>query len=145
MLGNDVASAIRALLSACLSWDQTFPHYRRLMRMLELYALTSDRSRTNEAQDSLPKILAEWAEPLARRDLVAPFSPSQLYAVVLAPAMCATTPAAGPASDVRATSIDWLTVLTKAALTALEPPRKKSRQAAPASRRGETGEPDLLR
>jgi len=143
--GTDVAVAVRALLSACLTWDEKFPHHRRLISMLEAYASAPERTRTDEAPDGLAKVLAEWAEPLARKDLVAPFSPSQLYAVILAPAMCATTPAAGPASDVRASSIDWLAVLTDAAVTAIAPPKKKPRQPAPASRRGEAAEPDLLR
>ena len=143
--GNDVEVAVRALLSACLTWDEKFPHHRRLISMLESYASAPERARTDEAPDSLPKVLAEWAESLARKDLVAPFSPSQLYAVILAPAMCATTPAAGPASDVRASSIDWLAVLTAAALAAIAPPKQKPRQPAPASRPGEIAQPDLLR
>ncbi|MGO8920843.1 MAG: TetR/AcrR family transcriptional regulator [Stellaceae bacterium] len=142
--GNDAPAAIRALLSACLSWDERYPNYRRLIRMLEVYAPMSQRSRTDEERDSLPKVLADWANPLARKDIVAQLSPSQLYAVILAPAMCAATPDTGPASDVRASSIDWLTVLTDAALTAIAPPKKKARRAPPASPRGETAQRDLL-
>jgi len=82
---------------------------------------------------------------LAHRKIIAPFSPSQLYAVVLAPAMCGATPAAvGPTTDIHASSIDWLTVLTNAALKALVPPRKKSRLPTPASPQGKTAQPDLL-
>ena len=142
--GNDAPAAIRALLSACLSWDERFPGYRRLIRMLEVYAPTPERSWTDEEPDSLPKVLAEWADPLARKDIVALLSPGQLYAVILAPAVCAVTADTGPASDVRAGTIDWLTVLTGAALTAIAPPKKKSRRASPASRRGETAQGDLL-
>src|ERR1700688_515111 len=143
--GTDLEAAIRALLSACVSWDERFPHYRRLISMLEIYALTLDRSRADERQDNLPKVLADWADALARKNVAAPLSPSQLYAVVLAPAMCAATPAVGPASDARAISIDWLTVLTSAAFTALALSRKKPRRPTPASPRGETAQSDLLR
>jgi AcrR family transcriptional regulator len=143
--GNNVEAAIRALLAACLSWDEKFPHHRRLIRMLEIYALTSDRSRTVEPPDSLPKVLDEWASPLARKHIVPPLSPSQLYAVILAPAMCAVTPAAASAAaDVRASSIDWLTVLTRAATEALAAPRKKPGPPAPASRQSKTAPRELL-
>ncbi len=142
--GNNVEPAIRALLSACLTWDEKFPHHRRLISMLEVYALTSDRSRTDQPQDSLPKVLDEWANPLTRKGIVAPLSPSQLYAVILAPAMCAATPAVGSSSDVRAISIDWLTVLTNAALRALAPPKKKPRPPTPASPKDKIAQPDLL-
>jgi AcrR family transcriptional regulator len=143
--GNNVEAAIRALLAACLSWDEKFPHHRRLIRMLEIYALTPNRSRTVELQDSLPKVLDEWASPLARKHSVAPLSPSQLYAVVLAPAMCGATPVIdSAASDVRASSIDWLTVLTNAAIRAIVTPRKKPGSPTPASRQVRTAQRDLL-
>jgi AcrR family transcriptional regulator len=121
--GADVPAAIHGLLSACLTWDKRFPHHRRLLGMLEQYGSRSQRSRTDEDNDTLPKVLADWAGPLIRDGSVAPFSPSQLYAVVLAPAMCAATAGAGPTADVRGSSINWLDVLTATALAAI-PPRK---------------------
>src|ERR1700688_1587073 len=43
--GTDVEAAIRALVAACLGWKEKFPPHRRLIRMLEVYAVMSDRSR----------------------------------------------------------------------------------------------------
>ncbi|MFZ0693435.1 MAG: hypothetical protein WAN51_04670, partial [Alphaproteobacteria bacterium] len=109
--------------------------------------MSAEQSRTVGLQDRLAKVLAEWANKLGPKR-VARLSPSQLYAVVLAPAMCATAPVASPPSDEHEDAIEWLTVLTVAALTAITPPKNKpkppskvgpvakARLSSPASRQG---------
>lgn len=94
---TDVEAAIRALLSFCLEWAKKFPNDRRLIGKLEAY-LSMEQTRTVGLQDRLAKVLADWAKPLIPKR-IARLSPSELYAVVLAPAMCATALVARPPSD----------------------------------------------
>jgi AcrR family transcriptional regulator len=124
---TDVAAAIRALLSACLKWPVNFPHYRRLIGMLDVYPSTKAQIRTDRVPERLAKVLGDWAGEL-ESNRIARLSPSELYAVVLAPAMCATTPVIGPPSDNDESSVEWLEVLTAAALTAITPPNDKPQQ-----------------
>ncbi|MGO8869094.1 MAG: TetR/AcrR family transcriptional regulator [Alphaproteobacteria bacterium] len=121
--GNNVEAAIRALLSACLKWVERFPHHWRLIGMLEAYS-SEQVQIPKRVQDRLAQVLAGWAEPLVPKS-IARLSPSQLYAVILVPSMCAITPAASPASDDYKGSIDWLGVLTAAALAAISPQNNK--------------------
>jgi AcrR family transcriptional regulator len=122
-----VAVDIRTLLSACLKWPQVFPHYRQLIGSLEAYASAEGQGTHGRLQDRLANVLAKWAEK-RRRETVIRLSGSQLYAVVLAPAMCRTGSGAGP--------MEWLDVLTAAALAAIIPPtneqqHKRGRQSRP--------------
>jgi AcrR family transcriptional regulator len=120
---TDVEAAIRALLSVCLKWAEKFPHDRSLISKLEAY-MSPEQSRTAGLQDRLAEVLADWAKPLISKRIVR-LSPSQLYAVILAPAMCATAPVPGPPPDDQEDTIDWREVLTVAALTVIRPLKNK--------------------
>ena len=80
-------------------------------------------------EQRLGQVLADWAEPLIRMGAVAPLSPTQLYAVILAPAICALAPAAGPGAKHQGPSIEWLQILTAAALAAITLDTKSKRGA----------------
>lgn len=109
-----MAADIRSLLSACLKWPQAFPHYRQLISALDAYVTAEGQGPRGSLQDRLATVLAKWADR-RRPESVIRLSGSQLYAVVLAPAMCRTDP-----------DIQWLDVLTAAAVAAIMPPKTRT-------------------
>lgn len=147
--GEDIAAAIRALLTACLGWSETVPHYRRLIGMLEAYTPKAAHTRIGVLEDRLGEILTKWAEPLIRAHVLAALSPSQLYAVILAPALNAAAPAGGLEVKRQGSPFDWLGILTAGALAAITPNNDKPRQNSkppPTARAGQgTKQGDLLR
>jgi AcrR family transcriptional regulator len=122
-----VAGDVRALLSACLKWPQLVPHYRRLIGALQAYISAEGLGTHARLQDRLAKVLAKWAEKRGVAS-VRGLAGNQLYAVMLAPAMCPGAP----------TDSEWLDVLGAAALAAVAPPNNaqqhgsKQRKAAAA-------------
>lgn len=122
--GQDVAAAISALLSAALHWPRKFPGHQRLIGMIA--AFTPAQAGIEQR---LGQVLADWAEPLIRMGAVAPLSPTQLYAVILAPAICAAAPVAPAGAKRQGPSIEWRQILTSAALTAITPDTKSKRGA----------------
>jgi AcrR family transcriptional regulator len=118
--GDDVSAAVRALLSACLKWPVKFAHYRKLIGMLEAYPSTKAHIRTDRLPARLGKVLAEWMETL-EPNRIRGLSPTQLYAVLLAPALCDSRLAAEPVRNGDEGSISWFDVLTIAALAAITP------------------------
>ena len=115
---KEVAAAIRALLSTCYAWPATFANNRRLIDLLEARLGSDDLVQGARLQARLAHVLFTWAEPLTPR-LLPPLLPIQLYAVVLAPVLCAATPSIIRSSDSRQKSSDWLERLVAAALTAI--------------------------
>lgn len=122
--GDDVRAAVCALLTACLTWPVTFSHYRKLLGMLEAYTSTKANIRTDRLPARLGRVLAEWTESLAP-DAIRRLSPAQLHAVLLAPALCDTPPAAEVVRDGEEGSLPWFDVLTFAALAAITPTHRQ--------------------
>ena len=123
---TDVEAAIRELLSVFLKWAEKSPHDRRLIGKLEAY-MSTEQIQTVGLQDRLAEVLASWAGKLGPKH-VARLSPSQLYAVVLAPAMCVITPATNLPPNDRRSPIDWVQVPTSAAVTGIAPQKIKPSQ-----------------
>jgi AcrR family transcriptional regulator len=124
--GQDVAAAVGALLSAALHWPRRFPGHQRLIGSIA--AFTPQPAQAGIEQ-RLERILTDWAEPLIRMGAVAPLSPTQLYAVVLAPAISAAAPAAPAGAKGQGPAIEWLQILTAAALAAITPDPKSKHGA----------------
>jgi hypothetical protein len=137
-----VKAAVRTLIAACLGWDEKFPNHRRLIRVLEFCREQSNRGQAVERQQELQDVLAEWADQLPSKHKVAPLSPGQLYAVMLAPAMSTGTNSSG-SGKVTSASVDWPSVLTKAALSALEVPKEKARSPGGGTGLGNAAHQDL--
>lgn len=122
---SDVPKAIRALLSVTLSWAEKNPHHRRLIRMLAAFSTKSEQVPNDGLEELMAPILANWAAQLIITGAIAPLTPSQLYAIAMAPAMCATASTDSQASQHHRGSVDWLETLTAAALAAISPPGQK--------------------
>lgn len=122
---TDVPAAVRALLSACLAWDEASPHHLRLMNKLAACMREPAQLPLHGVPHRLAEILAAWARPLIRQDLVAPLSPEQLYAVLLGPVISHMAYASGPPSDDRESAGDWIEILTTVAMAAITPPAAK--------------------
>jgi AcrR family transcriptional regulator len=116
--GRDAETAIRALMRACLAWPERFPNHRRLLALLEANIAIKTLSRIGGLQHRLEPMLAAWAHPLIMAGLIAPMSPAQLHAVLMAPAMSVIGSA--EFSDVQ-DSGDWLEILTQLAVRAIAP------------------------
>jgi AcrR family transcriptional regulator len=113
--GQDVAAAVGALLSAAAQWSKKFPDHQRLLSVIAAF---TPPSAQGGMQRRLEQLLAGWAEPLIQMGAIAPLSSIQLYAVVLAPAICASGSTREKRPDA---SIEWVQVLTAAALAGLSP------------------------
>jgi AcrR family transcriptional regulator len=143
--GVDTREVIQAVLSASLSWPRRFPHHLALAELLARHDVLKGRIQIAGLRHRLSKLLAGWAEPLIRAGLVAPLSPSQIYAVVLAPAISTCT-ASSLVSDEMENAIDWPQTLASMALTGIMPGNHKTNKVpkAPPSRIDKSGQSGFL-
>ena len=100
--------------------------------MLEACTSKPAQIPVDGVQQRLGQTLAAWAEPLIAKGLVGPLAPDQLYAVVLAPMMTATTSAAEPEAGGAVSHVDWLEILTMVALVGIKLPGQKPKKKAQA-------------
>jgi AcrR family transcriptional regulator len=142
---SEVAPAVRSLLAACSKWPQRFPHYRRLAGYVE-----PDRGGANGPlglQVRLERVLADWARRLTVVGRVVPLSSAQLYAILVAPAICDTTEAIVPAPGKQ--EMEWIDFLASAALKAIVPQTSgggaPKRKAGSTAELGPKGQDDLFR
>jgi AcrR family transcriptional regulator len=130
--GRDVAKSVRATIFAYADWAGRFPRNPYLMRILEPCLHWHADGQAKEVSARISKLLEDWAEPLIRTESIVRLMPLQLYSVMLAPVMFATSIAN---SDNPQNSIAWLEVLVEAALAAIVLKSKDHGGATKASRR----------
>jgi AcrR family transcriptional regulator len=125
---TDIPRTINAAISACFSWATSYPGDSTLLRALHGQAgpneLIGERAR-------LQPLIAAWAQPLIRADLLRPLAPEQLYAVIIAPAFCGAVALASQSDGQAKPEIEWEAVLSAAALAAIQPRNVKSRPVKP--------------
>jgi len=119
----DVGRALRSIIGACSTWTQKFPHYRALVAYAEFGQPVVVGEKPESLQGRLERVLAAWARTLMHEGNIAPLTSAQLYAVIIAPATCdvrfpATLTPINP-------NIDWIESLSRLALGALQPAKKK--------------------
>jgi AcrR family transcriptional regulator len=143
----EVAPAVRSLLTACSKWPQRFPHYRRLAGYVEADRRAANGPSARGLQVRLEVVLADWARRLIAVGRVVPLSSAQLYAVIIAPALCDTTAAVVPAPGKQ--EIEWIEFLASAALKVIAPqanpggaPKRKADSTAEVRPKGQD---DLFR
>jgi AcrR family transcriptional regulator len=135
--GRSMEGNLRALQATCLEWPD---RHGSLIAMLEPYASAEWEGRSTRLRDRLAPVLADWAGRRSAAE-VAELSPSQLYAVVLAPALCPAAPAiAGESKDAQTNGDRWLDILAAATMTAITPPARPAKVA----RQGATRQGNLL-
>jgi AcrR family transcriptional regulator len=121
---NDEGGAIRSIIGACSSWTQKFPHYHALVGYAEFSQRVVVGQRPDSLQARLEGVLADWARTPRQDGKIAPLSSAQLYAVIIAPAICDVRfPVIRPSTK---SNIDWIDSLSRAALVALQPLKRKS-------------------
>lgn len=84
--GRDIRKAIHALFMECDLWSRDHPRSRRLLRILAPRAVPALRN-VEPHEERLAVILAGWASLHIELGLVRKLSPSQFYALILAPLM----------------------------------------------------------
>jgi AcrR family transcriptional regulator len=138
----DVPGTIDALVSACFAWAAACPDDPVLIGRLAEHAGASAAAAQNVAvqemdgpQTRLEPLLEAWAQPLIRAGLVQPLTPAQLYAVIIAPALCAVLAQPAIADRPETLLIGWKTVLATAARAAVQAASPKSRPPRIASRK----------
>ena len=136
---KDVQAAIHALLSACLDWAAGHPEYPRLIAQLEANLWKREARLSQLGRHGVTAALAKWAEPLLARQRIAPLSPAQLYAIVMAPILDTFASVPGQIADENA--LQWLQTLTEAATAALAGPVRRSKPGQPDRRRMEVEKP----
>ncbi|HUJ97009.1 MAG TPA: helix-turn-helix domain-containing protein [Stellaceae bacterium] len=115
----EVEPAVRSLLTACSKWPQRFPHYRRLAGYVEPDRRGANGPPARGLQARLERVLADWARRLITLGRVVPLSSAQLYAILIAPALCETADAVVPAPGKQ--EMEWIDFLVSAALKAIVP------------------------
>lgn len=119
---TDVGRAVRSIIGACSNWTQKFPHYRALVGYIEFGQRVVVGERPESLQGRLERVLSAWARTLMQHGNIASLSSAQLYAVIIAPAICDVR---FPVTRARTKSnIDWIESLARAALAALQPPKR---------------------
>jgi AcrR family transcriptional regulator len=117
--------AVRSLISACLSWPEKFPGYCRVVGLVDAHLTRPKGSKSGSLQTHLEQVLKKWADDFIRAGAVAPLSPSQLYALVLAPAMYGSAAKAVSKSSGATIESNWIEILTAAAIRAIAPAHGK--------------------
>jgi AcrR family transcriptional regulator len=113
---NNLREAISALLAAYFDWVEEFPTHLRLMRLLEASTLRPGEVQANGMEECLGKALSEGLDRLSNVKL-APRSPSELYVIVLAPAV-----ASAPTGNHNGSKTpEWIRTLTDVAIAGLPP------------------------
>ncbi len=126
----DIEAAIRALLAEVLSWPEQFPRELRLCRLLASYVTARGGRAVPSLSERLALLLAAWAEPFIGRGLVIPLSSTQLYALILAPALSASVDAGATFAKAES-GIDWLELLSLNAIRAIQVPADKVKRRSP--------------
>jgi AcrR family transcriptional regulator len=143
----EVAPAVRSLLAACTKWPQRFPHYRRLAGYIESDWGTANGPPARGLQARLERVLADWARRPIAVGRMLPLSSAQLYAILIAPAICETADAVAPAPGKQ--EIEWIDVLASAALKAIvlrtNGGGAPKRKAGSTAELGPKGQDDLFR
>lgn len=121
---TDVPRTISAVIPACFCWATSYPRDSTLLRALHVQAgpneLIGERAR-------LQPLIAAWAQPLIRADLLRPLVPAQFYALIIAPSICGAVASASPSDGQAKPEIEWESLLSAAALAAIQPMRPTSR------------------
>jgi AcrR family transcriptional regulator len=123
---TDVEQAVRSLVAACSKWPERFRHYRVLVDYLEYGQRVVVGEKPETLQGRLERVLSDWARMHIQEGRIALLSSAQLFAVMIAPAIC----------DVRfpvtrlpiKSNVNWTDLLSRAALIVLQSPNKKSRK-----------------
>lgn len=121
---KDARAAIPALLAACSDWAIGYPEHPRLIAQLEASIWKRDAHSSRWCWHGLTAALAKWAAPLVAGRRITALSPAQLYAVILAPTLDALR--SDPAEAAAASTPDWLSAFTEAAIAALIGPTRKA-------------------
>lgn len=128
-----VAEDLRALLATGVEWGS---RNGRLVSMLEPFASTTWEGRSTRLIDRLSPVLADWATRCGPAE-VATLSPSQLYAVILAPVLSEAKVACEPVEAKSTPRADWLDILARAAMAAIIPPKSVTTSAKARASRAE--------
>jgi AcrR family transcriptional regulator len=115
----EVEPAVRSLLMACSKWPHRFPRYRRLAGYVEPDRGAANGPPVRGLQVRLERVVADWARRLIVVGRVVPLSSAQLYAILIAPALCNTADAVVPAPGKQ--EMEWVDFLTAAAVKAIVP------------------------
>jgi AcrR family transcriptional regulator len=120
---SDVGRAVRSIVGACSRWPEKFRHYRVLVDYVGFGQRVVVGEKPESFQGRVERVLAGWARMLIQQGSIAPLSSAQLYAIMIAPAICEVRfPVTRPAVK---SNVDWIEALSSAALTALQPPKRK--------------------
>jgi AcrR family transcriptional regulator len=126
--GDKFEDSIRYLVTAALAWPKKFPGYGELAAYAMTRSMDGTRSIGRGLQPRLETILADWARPFISGRSIAALSSAELFALVLAPAMCGTS---GPiARFTTAAAHDWAERVSAAAIGALQPAKQRVRKTA---------------
>jgi AcrR family transcriptional regulator len=118
----NVPVTITDLISACFSWAENQPADISLVRTLHQYAGPDEVIGTRA---HLQPLIADWAEPLIRAELMRPLVPAQLYAVIITPALAGAIASVARLDEQGAPEIEWVSVLSAAALAAVLPQQSR--------------------
>ena len=136
--GRNIEQSVGNLVAAALAWPKKFPGYRELTPYAVRQYKPGKRQGRRGVQARLEALLAEWARPMILEGKIAVLSSAELFALVLAPAMCDTSgPVAGSPTD----APGWTEVVSSAALKAIKPDAK-ARKSGKSS--AATSAPDLF-
>jgi AcrR family transcriptional regulator len=121
---TDVLGTIHAVISACFSWAEANPGDDVLLRALNHHVGPYEEIGI---QARLEPLIAAWAQPLIRAGLLQPLVPAQLYAVMIAPAICGAVASDCRREEREPPEIEWASVLSAAAIAAVQPLSPKAR------------------
>ncbi|MDR3517508.1 MAG: TetR/AcrR family transcriptional regulator [Azospirillaceae bacterium] len=121
------SDTVREVVKACLDWEIAYPRDRKLISALAPQVVETVPPSIPLVEIRLGAILATWVRPFVDAHKMRPLTPWQLYALMIAPALCVVDSGpAGPGDEGDSDPADWLGCLTDAALAGVALPPASS-------------------
>jgi AcrR family transcriptional regulator len=127
---HDLPGAVHALLTAYFEWARAHPHHQRILGVLTDYAAVHGSSQTKGLQARVEPLLLAWATPLMKAAKVRSLTATQLFALIMAPAMASVTAKTDLEAGETEISRDWLSVLASIVIEAVSHPVPAARGKA---------------
>jgi AcrR family transcriptional regulator len=129
--GYDIFGAITELMPAYFRWAAANPHHQRIMNVLTDYALEFGPSRVKGLQARVEPRLLDLATTFKKNGTLRPLTASQLFALIVAPAMASATQEINHEAKEIKIAPEWPSTLASIVIEAIKLP---TAQPVPAAR-----------
>jgi AcrR family transcriptional regulator len=119
--GHKPSGGVQGLLRAYFEWATANPHHQRILDVLTDYAAEHGQAQGRGLQARVEPLLLDWSLPLVNAGKMRPLTATQLFAIIMAPAMASTAVRVTQCADQAERSKSWERDLAAFAIAAIKP------------------------